>query len=45
MDNRVIAGIVAAVVVVIAVIGWTGGWFAGDTQEPATPTTGQQAPK
>jgi hypothetical protein len=26
MDNGVIAGVVAAVIVVLALLGWTGGW-------------------
>jgi len=44
MDNRVIAGVVAAVIVVLALLGWTGGWFGGETPAPAPPA-GQQPPK
>jgi hypothetical protein len=39
-DRRFWYGAVAAIIVLLLIIGWTLGWFGGDAPPAVTPTTG-----
>ena len=39
-DRRFWYGAVAAIIVMLLIIGWTLGWFGGDAPPAMTPTTG-----